>query len=233
LRGAERSLLVLIGRGTAPSASVEIKPDVSPPPSVPFATPGSLLARRPDVREAQANLVEAAGQLRLDKIALFPSINLQPGLQASKQVEAIYTIDTQLAVGGLGLTVPVFSLPKLMAEVRAQGARGQQAVVAYERAVKSAYGDAETALTTVQADDQRVQLLESATRRSRFAFDAANKGYELGLTDLTSLIQAEESWRQTRATYTSAEISALVDTVAAFKALGGGWSPQGAQRSNQ
>ena len=231
LRGAQRSLLVLIGSGAGPSSGLSISADVAPPPSVPASAPGSLLVRRPDVREAQANLVEAAGRLKLDKLALFPTLTLQPGFQANRQVESIYTITTSAAVGGLGLTVPVLSLPKLLEEVRAQGARGQQAVVAYERAVQSAYGDAEKALTTLEADSRRVKLLDKATRSSRFAFDAANTGYGLGLTDLTSLIQAEQTWRQTRAVFTSAEISALVDTVAAFKALGGGWTPDPARRS--
>lgn len=224
LRGAQRSLLVLIGQGGAPSASLPITADVPPPPPPPAVTPGSLLQRRPDVREAQFNLIVAAGQLRLDKLALFPTLSLQPGLQFSKAVDSAYTSQTQTTGLGLGLTVPILSLPKLLSEVRAQGARGEQAVVAYEKSVQSACGDAERALTTIEADGRRVKLLDSATRRARFAFDAANTGYGLGLTDLTTLIQAEQAWRQTRATYTSAEIAALVDTVATFKALGGGWN---------
>ena len=226
LRGAQRALLVLIGKGGAPSSELPITADVTPPPPVPAATPGSLLARRPDVREAHEKLVVAAGQLRLDKLALFPTFTLMPGLSYSKQVESIYTITTQAATGGVGVTVPVLSIPKLLSEVRAQGARGDQAVAAYEKSVQSAYGDAEKALTTVQADGRRVKLLDNATKRSRFAFDAATKGYDLGLTDLTSLIQAEQTWRQTRATYTASEISALVDTVTTFKALGGGWNAE-------
>jgi NodT family efflux transporter outer membrane factor (OMF) lipoprotein len=230
LTGAQRSLLVLIGKGGAPSSTLPISADISPPPDVPAATPGSLLMRRPDVREAQENLVSAAGRLRLDKIQVFPTFTLQPGEQFTKAVDPIYTTTTTIGVAGVGVTVPIFSIPKLLSEVRAQGARGNQAVAAYEKAVQSAYGDAEKALTTTQADGRRVKLLDSATKRSRFAFDAASKGYDLGLTDLTSLIQAEQSWRQTRATYTSAEISALVDTVATFKALGGGWDAEKAQR---
>ncbi|MFV4677339.1 hypothetical protein ACNJU9_21175, partial [Mycobacterium tuberculosis] len=58
-------------------------------------------------------------------------------------------------------------------------------------------------------------------------YDAARKGYGLGLTDLTTLVQAEQGWRQTRATYTAAATSALVDAVATFKALGGGWPASG------
>ena len=229
LRAAQRALLVLIGKGGAPSSDLVVTANVTPPPAAPTATPGSLLARRPDVREAEEQLTVAAGQLRLDKLALFPTFTLLPGLSYSKQVESIYTIATNAATGGVGVTVPVLSVPKLLAEVRAQGARGQQAVAAYEKAVQSAYGDAEKALTTIDADRRRVDLLDRATKRSRFAFDAATKGYDLGLTDLTSLIQAEQSWRQTRATYTASEIAALVDTVATFKALGGGWNAEAAK----
>ncbi len=230
LKGAERALLVLIGQGGAPSSVLSITSSVAPPPAVPQATPGSLLARRPDVREAQERILVQAGQLRLDKLALFPTFTLTPGLSYSKQVQSLYTVATRAATAGVGVSVPVFSIPKLLEEVRAQGARGQQAVVAYEQAVQTAYGDAERALTTTEADGRRVKLLDTATKRSRFAFDAASKGYDLGLTDLTSLIQAEQTWRQTRATYTAAEISALVDTVATFKALGGGWDAEAAQR---
>lgn len=227
LKGAQRSLLALIGKGTAPSSTLQITPVIPAPPPVPAATPGSLLARRPDVREAQAKLVSAAGRLRLDKLALFPTFTLQPGVSYSKQVDQIYTITTSTATGGLGLTVPILSIPKLLAEVRAQGARGQQAVAAYEKAVQSAYGDAERGLTTTEADAKRVKLLDSATQRARFAYDAARKGYDLGLIDLTSVIQAEQTWRATRSNDTSAKISALVDTVATFKALGGGWDADG------
>ncbi len=230
LKAAERALLVLIGKGGAPSSELEVAASVAPPPAVPQATPGSLLARRPDVREAEENILSTAAYLRLDKLALFPTFTLSPGLSYSKQVQSLYTVATRAATAGVGVSVPVFSVPKLLQEVRAQGARGDQAVVAYEKAVQTAYGDAERALTVTEADGRRVKLLDSATKRSRFAFDAASKGYDLGLTDLTSLIQAEQTWRQTRATYTSAEISALVDTVATFKALGGGWDAETAQR---
>lgn len=226
LRGAQRTLLVLIGRGGDPSSSLPIEAKVSPPPAVPSTTPGDILARRPDVREAEARVRSAAGRLRLDKLAVFPTISLQPSYQYSRQ-DAQFTTITTTGAAGVGVTVPFLSLPKLLQEVRAQGARGEQAVAAYEKAVQTAYGDAERGLTTVKADERQVELLKGATDKSRFAYDAARKGYDLGLTDLTSLIQAEEAWRRTRSTLNSANTASLVDTVATFKALGGGWPAGG------
>jgi len=66
--------------------------------------------------------------------------------------------------------------------------------------------------------------LKTAADKSRFAYDAARTGYGLGLTDLTSLVQAEQGWRAAQSAYTGAQTAALVDAVTTFKALGGGWA---------
>jgi outer membrane protein TolC len=203
-----------------------IQAQAAPPPAVPATAPGELLARRPDVREAEARVRSAAARLKYDKLAILPTFTLQPSENYSRQDAQFTTITTTGSIG-VSATVPFLSIPKLLAEVKAQGARGEQAVAAYEKAVQSAYGDAEKGLTTLQSDQTRVGLLKGATDKSRFAYDAARKGYELGLTDLTTLVQAEQGWRQTRASYTSATTSALVDAVATFKALGGGWPASG------
>lgn len=228
LKGAVRTLLVLVGRGGDPSSSLLIEAVAKPAPPVPATAPGALLARRPDVREAEMRVRVAAGQLKLDKMAILPTFTLEPSYQYMRQVQPGFTTVTQTSQAGLGVTIPFLSLPKLLEEVKAQGARGEQAVAAYEKAVQTAYGDAEKGLTTLQADEARVGLLKSATDKSRFAYDAARKGYDLGLTDTTALVQAEQEWRQTRSTYAAAATSALVDAVTTFKALGGGW-PYAAQ----
>jgi NodT family efflux transporter outer membrane factor (OMF) lipoprotein len=232
LKGAIRSLLVLVGRGADPSATLPIEAIARPAPAVPATAPGALLARRPDVREAELNVRLAAAELRLDKTALLPTFTLQPSYQYLRQVQPGFTTETITGAAGVGVTVPVLSLPKLLEEIRAQGARGEQAVAAYEKALQTAYGDAENGLATLQADEARVGLLKTATDKSRFAYDAARKGYDLGLTDTTSLVQAEQEWRQTRSTYTAAATSALLDAVTTFKALGGGWpyTSQGSKR---
>lgn len=223
LTGSVRSLLVLVGRGGEPSSSLPIEAVAKAPPQVPATAPGALLARRPDVREAEMQLRSAAGRLKLDKLALLPTFTLQPSYQYSKQVQPAFTTTTVTTTGGVGVTVPFLSLPTLLEEIRAQGARGEQAVAAYEKAVQTAYGDAEKGLTSLKSDEERTTVLKTATDKARFAYDAARKGYDLGLTDITILVQAEQEWRQTRATYTAAATDALVDSVSTFKALGGGW----------
>lgn len=222
LKGAKRALLVLVGRGGAPSDSLVIEALAANPPPVPATAPGDLLQRRPDIREAEARLRSAAGRLRLDKLAVLPTLTLLPSGAYSRQ-EAQYTTITQTRALGVGVSAPLLSLPKILAEVRAQGARGEQAAAAYEKTVATAYGDAEKGLTTLKADETRLALLKQAADKSRFAYDALRKGYDLGLVDLTTLVQAEQGWRLARVAYTSAQSTALVDAVTTFKALGGGW----------
>ncbi|HEX8056863.1 MAG TPA: RND transporter, partial [Novosphingobium sp.] len=65
-----------------------------------------------------------------------------------------------------------------------------------------------------------------ATDRARYAFDAARRGYSAGLTDLTTLLQAERVWLQNRTALDGARFGLLSDTVTAIRALGGGWNPQ-------
>ena len=224
LAGAKRTLLVLLGRGADPLDSLPIEARADTPPAVPASTPGELLARRPDVREAEARLREEAETVTVARLALFPKFTLNPGASISKIAGASdYT--TKLWSIGIGATVPILNQAQLRADFHAERARGEQAVIAYEKAVQTAYGEAENALTTLQADQARLTSLAAAETDARFAYDAAQKGYQSGLTDVTTLLDAERNWRAARSTLTNGRAQALQDAVAAFKALGGGWTP--------
>jgi NodT family efflux transporter outer membrane factor (OMF) lipoprotein len=226
LQAEVRTLLILSGRPIDPIASVEAGPTVGRIPAVPASLPSELLARRPDVREAQARVVGAAGRLSLANLAFFPTFLLLPGVGWSRSTQTGFSSTTEnWSIGG-SITQPVFSLPRLLEQMKAQDARAEQAVLAYEKAVQTAFGEAENALVRLDVDRRRVGILEDGEVRARRAYDAARKGYDLGLTDLQTLLSVEESWRSTRIQLTSARVQALRDAVAAFKAIGGGWDAQ-------
>jgi NodT family efflux transporter outer membrane factor (OMF) lipoprotein len=222
LHAAKRSLLILIGDPTAATDTLAIEPALATPPALPAATPGLLLARRPDVRRAQIALASAARSIEIDRLALFPRFTIEPG--------AGLTATSGGATGlwslAAGLTLPVLDRTRLLATLRITEARGREAVISYEQAVQTAFGEAENALTRVDAGRRRLGDLARATERARYAFDAARRGYAAGLTDLTTLLQAERTWLQNRATLNAARFGLLSDTVTAIRALGGGWDPQ-------
>ena len=223
-RASRRTLLTLVGRGTDPLASLPVLAVSAAPPSPPAVTPGDLLRRRPDVREAEARLRSRAQTLKLDRLALFPTFTLAPGGQLSG-VSGAYDATTTIWTAGVNAVLPVLDRPRLLAVIRGDRARGEEAVVAYEQVVQQAYRDAENGLSALTADRRRVATLTDAVARARFAFDAARRGYGLGLLDLNTLLDAERSWRGARATLTTSQITALTDAATLFQALGGGWTP--------
>jgi NodT family efflux transporter outer membrane factor (OMF) lipoprotein len=222
---ARRSLLALIGRGFDPIDGLQVEAIAPPPPMAPSVAPGDLLRRRPDVRQAEAQLRSAADNLALDRLALFPSFSLTPGIQLAK-TGGVYALSSTIWTVGLSASEPVLDRARLLAVIRGQRARGEEAVAAYEKAVQNAYRDAENGLATFAADTRRSADLQVAEERARFAFEAKRRGYDLGLTDLTTLLEAERTWRQTLSVYNSARTTALVDAATLFQALGGGWSPE-------
>ena len=237
LHAARRQLLILIGRGTAPTDTVIIQALAEDAPPVPDAVPGDLLQRRPDVRESEARLRSEAGTDKLRHLAIFPTFTLLPNLGASRTVQPSVAFGsngslvpdrqtTELGfwtLGG-GVTVPLLDIPRLLYDARAEDARTEQAVIAYERTVQSAYGDAENALVNLDAGKRAVATLTLGEQRAHRASDAAEMRYRLGFDNLTTALTAETAWRATRAALTSERVQALRRTVVAYKALGGGWA---------
>lgn len=235
LDAARRSLLILIGRGTDPLASLPVDARLDLAPPVPAAIPGELLGRRPDVREAQARLASASGNLKINELALLPTFNITPGVGLTKSVSPSFpfagggggkTSTTSSAwTIGANVSIPVLNIPALLADIDAQNARTQQAAIALEKAVQTAYGEAENAMLQLAADQRRVAVLTAGEARAERAYQANRKGYGLGLIDLTTTLQAEQSWRLSRTALTDARTDALLHAVQTYKALGGGWSP--------
>ncbi|WP_421736714.1 efflux transporter outer membrane subunit [Caulobacter sp.] len=232
LQVARRSLLILVGRGVDPLASLPVPAVLADAPPAPAAIPGALLARRPDVREAQARLASASANLNVNELALFPTFTLAPGLGLAKSVSPSFlspgtTSSTSSSAWTIGanLSIPVLNIPTLLANIDAQNARTEQAAVTYEKTVQTAFGEAEGALLQLAADNRRVALLAAGEARAATGYEANRKGYAAGLTDLTSALQAEQSWRAARTALTGARGQALQRAVQTYKALGGGWSP--------
>ncbi|KSB88134.1 transporter [Caulobacter vibrioides] len=237
LQAARRSLLILVGRGIDPLASLSVDAALAEPPAIPAAVPGELLARRPDVREAQARLASAAGNLKVNQKALYPTFTLTPGVGWAKSVSPAFnfgaggagggTVSTTTGTWTLGgnVSIPLLNIPQLLAEIDAQDARTEQAAVAYEKAIQTAYGEAENAMAQLASDQRRVTLLKAGETRAANAYAASRKGYAAGLTDQTTNLQNEQSWRSARTALTGAQTQALLRAVQTYKALGGGWSP--------
>ncbi len=238
LHATRRQLLVLIGREGAATESIQVRTDVADAPPPPEAFPSEILARRPDVREAEARLRVQVGQAKLAHLAIFPTFTFLPQLGATSTAQpsvgfnsatnTLFPIRQTTSIGfwtwGGSVTVPVFDIPQLLFEAKADDARVREAAIVYERTVQTAFGEAENALVSLAAGKRAAAILASGEIRAHRASDASQTRYAMGLDDLTTALSAEQAWRATHAALTSERVQALQSAVAAYKALGGGWA---------
>jgi outer membrane protein TolC len=239
LHAARRQLLILIGRGPAGVDTIPVRDTTDEAPPVPAALPGDLLQRRPDVRESEARLRSEAGTDRLKHLAIFPTFTMLPALGVTKSTSpsvgfippaTLFPESLTTAVGYWTLagsvSQPVLNIPQLLFDAKAEDARTEQAVIAYEKTVQTAYGEAENALVNLDAGRRAVAVLAEGETRAHRASNAAQRRYAMGLDDLTTALSAEQAWRATRAALTSERVQALQRAVTTYKALGGGWASQ-------
>ena len=237
LHVAQRQLLILVGRPFEPTANLPLDAVVYEPPATPATLPGDLLARRPDVRESEQKFRIEAGTAKLRHLAIFPTFTLLPGLGLSSTTSpgvgfvppaTLFPQQQTTSLGfwsvAGGVTVPVLDIPRLLYDAKAEDARTEQAAIAYEKTVQTAYGEAENALVTLAASERGAGVLAAGEVRAHRASEAARRRYGMGLDDITAALSAEQAWRTTRSALTSARVQALRQAVATYKALGGGWA---------
>ncbi|QNN58810.1 TolC family protein [Diaphorobacter ruginosibacter] len=217
-----RALLVLVGLGDASLDELPLAAQPTQPPALPQALPSELLARRPDVLMARAQMNAAAGGLQLSRLALWPSITLTPGIGLNWQNHAGSLRTGYWSLAG-NVLLPVLDRPRLLAQARAQGARAEQAVITYEQTVQRAFSETDQALLQMASDLPRLGMLQRAQDRAEAAFHASEKGYRAGVFDLMTVLDAERTYRQARVALTDARGMALNHAVQVFQALGGGW----------
>lgn len=223
LDAVRRELLVLVGQGTAPLSTLEIAPDLPLPPEVPLSAPGILLERRPDIHIARQEMIGALGDQALAKLDLFPNFTLSPGYTFSGQERQSNGFSTSLWSLGLQGLMPILDRGRLLAEVRASNARVDQAVNNYEKAVQTAYGEADGVLARLAADAEQFRIISESEIQAETAWRTMEQGVQRGLVDPESARNAYRQLRAAREDMILARLQWLRRTVQAFKALGGGW----------
>jgi outer membrane protein, multidrug efflux system len=193
-------------------------------PEVPSGLPSSLLERRPDIREAEENLIAANAQIGVARAAYFPQISLTG--TAGYESPAL----TGLFTGPAGIwnlagsfTQPIFEGGRLKSNVRFAQAQREQFVLTYQQTIQGAFRDVSNALIAYRKDrefaTQQQHLVESAqdaARLSQARFKAGTTDYLEVLTNETNAFSAELGLAQ-------AQGNELVALVQLYEALGGGW----------
>lgn len=201
---------------------------------VPDGLPSDLLLRRPDIREAEQNLLAQDARIDAARAEFFPAISLTAYLGSeSATLGDLFSGPAGIFQFALGLAQPIFNAGRLTYSVKAAEARREQAIAAYKKAVASAFGDVRTALNnqgaaraTLQAESERIVALVDAQR-------LANLRYEGGVSSRLEVLDADRQLLQAQLARVDAENAQRAAVVSLFKALGGGWTAAEAGRDAQ
>jgi multidrug efflux system outer membrane protein len=221
----EHALAILCGR-PAPSFAVASNPlpEVSPPPVVPAGLPAQLLTRRPDVAEAEKNVVAANAQIGVATAEFFPRFTLTSfaGFQ-SANADVLFNWQSRVASIAPRISFPIFEGGRLRANLEATKARYRQVVAAFVNQVLVAYADVEDALTDLHSLGNQVGSLRDAVAESRNYLRLAQVQYKQGLVDYLLVIDAERTLLANQLSLAQAVSLQMAASIHLIKALGGGW----------
>jgi NodT family efflux transporter outer membrane factor (OMF) lipoprotein len=194
------------------------------PPVIAAGLPSDLLARRPDVRRAQADIVAAAARLGAARADLFPRFTITglSGRQANAFSGVTLGAGNFFSVGP-ALSLPIFTGGRIRANIAANDARLQEAQVRYEGAMLTALEDVENALSSYAREEERRAKLATAADASRTAVDLARELYTRGLADFLSVLDAQRQQYAAEDALAQSDTAIVTNVVALYKALGGGW----------
>ncbi len=193
------------------------------PPEVPIGLPPELARRRPDIREAEANLHAATAQIGVAVANLFPRLTLAAsgGFQSDS---AGNLLNWASRFGSLGptLDLPIFDRGRWTA-VHLYDVRAQEAAVVYQRTVLNALHEVENSLAQYAADQQRRNWLVATVDQSLDALTLSRLRYAGGLISFVDVLDAERTHQQNELALADSTTAVTTDLVALYRALGGGW----------
>jgi NodT family efflux transporter outer membrane factor (OMF) lipoprotein len=203
---------------------VTAKPIPPVPPRVPVGLPSELAQRRPDIRQAEAQLHSATADIGVAEANFYPSLSLTGsfGLQ-SLQFKNAFNLNSKQYALGPGLTIPIFEGGQLRSTLQLRKAQQQEAAVNFQRTVLQAWHDVDNALTAYRAEQARRDELIQAAAENRRALGLAQSRYQQGVADFLTVLVAETNVLTAEQQLASSTTTVSSNLVALYKALGGGW----------
>jgi NodT family efflux transporter outer membrane factor (OMF) lipoprotein len=194
------------------------------PAQLPVSLPSQLVAQRPDIRQAQANLHAASAQVGI------AAANRLPQIQLSADAGSTALAIGKLFASGSGfwnlaaaVTAPIFQGGTLMHQERAAKAAYAQAAAQYRSTVLAAFEDVADTLVALQQDARGLHAANAAATAADTALAIARRQVKDGYAAPVALLNAEQAWQQAQISLVQAQANRYADTAALFQALGGGW----------
>ncbi len=220
----EHNLNVLLGEGPTPIVRRGTLAAAVDALSIPDSIPAGLIARRPDVQQAERSYAASTARIgmadaaRLPTVSIVGSIGTQAGLPNN-----VFADNTHVYQLFAGVSFPLFDYGRLSNQSAATRARADQARASYESTALNALREANDALAGVHAARNEAAAQATQARALRQALNLAESRYEAGLSSYLDLLDAQRSLFSAELALSQAQLGELTAAVQLYKALGGTW----------
>jgi multidrug efflux system outer membrane protein len=193
-------------------------------PAVAPGLPSQLLARRPDVAQAEQHLIAANADITVARAALFPAIQLTAsGGYESSALASLFSPASRLYALTAGLTQPIFHGGALRGQVAFSNAQYAELLSTYHKTVISAFSNVEDALVATRQTQEQQARQQDAVDKARRAFQFAQTQMSAGVVNILTVLNTENALFSAQDELVQVQYLHLQSLVDLFTALGGGW----------
>ncbi len=224
LRQSNDALAILIGTSPEQLEISEGGLDALTVPAIGAGLPSQLLARRPDVAEAEAQLRAANANIGVARAAFFPTLNLTgSGGYASTALATLISPMSRVWEISADLGETIFDNGARTGQYRYSRARYDELLSDYHKTVLTALGNVEDSLVAVQQTAEAQLRLEDAADKSRHAFEFAQLQFQAGTTNVLTMLSVETALFTAQDALVQGKFAHLQALLDLYQALGGGW----------
>lgn len=193
-------------------------------PAVIAGLPSEILTRRPDIAEAEQQLVAANADITAARAALFPSIVLTAsGGYESGMLSSLVNPANRIYALSAGLTQPIFHGGALRGELAYSRARYSELLSTYHKTVLTALGNVEGALIAARQTADQEARQQDAVAKARRAYEFAQAQMAAGTVNVLTVLNTENALFSAQDSLVQIQYSHLQALVDLYTALGGGW----------
>jgi multidrug efflux system outer membrane protein len=225
----ETAVNTLLGRNPAPVPRGKTIRELTLPP-VPAGLPSELLERRPDILQAEQQLVAATAQIGAARAQYFPAISLTGTLgTGSRELGDLFSGPGRIWSFAGGIAGPIFTGGAIAGQVAQTEATQRAALANYQRVIQNAFADVDQSLVTreqvleqIGAQERLVKSLQDYSELSRLLFDG-------GYAPYSTVLQAEQQLFPEELNLAAARAQLFASLVSIYRAMGGGWVTEAAK----
>jgi NodT family efflux transporter outer membrane factor (OMF) lipoprotein len=194
------------------------------PRRVPVGLPGTLVRRRPDVREAEAHLHEATAQTGVAVANFYPDVTLNGAVSVeSLRLSNLFSPTSGAFALGPSISIPIFEGGQLKGNLVLRESRQREAAIFFQKTALRAWKEVDDALTAYrEAQRRRADIARSVTE-NQAALQAARQRYSEGAIDFLNVITTQAQLLQSENDLADSDTQIAIDLVNLYRALGGGW----------